>query len=213
MGEIKKIVRILCQNYGYTEWWGRYTSFETLVSIILSQRTYWKNVKAAMERFRGRFTSPRDVANTSLEIVIETIRPAGLYNLKAPIIQNIARDLVEEYDSDLDGILKLPYDKAKKKLVSIKGIGPKTADVFLMAIKGAPVLPVDVHIFRIMRRLGVANEKDDYEDLRAKLESNIRPKQRRVAHLTLIEFGRQICRANDPRCDLCPIKGYCESEN
>ena len=119
-------------------------------------------------------------------------------------------DLVEKYDGKTDKILNLPYDDARKKLTSIKGIGPKTADVFLMAIKGERVLPVDVHIFRIMKRLGIAGERDDYESLRAKLESAIPPEERMKAHLILIEFGRQICSAQNPKCEECPIRRYCE---
>ena len=108
----------------------------------------------------------------------KVIKLAGLYRIRARIIKNIAEDLVEKYDGKINKILKLPYDEAKKKLTSIKGIGPKTADVFLMAIKGEQVLPIDVHIFRIMKRLGIAGERDNYESLRAKLESEIPPKQR-----------------------------------
>ena len=85
----------------------------------------------------------------------------------------------------------LPYDKAKKKLITIKGIGPKTADVFLMAIKGEQVLPIDVHIFRIMKRLKIASERDDYESLRGKLESEIPPAKRTKTHQILIEFGSE----------------------
>ncbi|MCW7077803.1 MAG: endonuclease III domain-containing protein [Canidatus Methanoxibalbensis ujae] len=107
----------------------------------------------------------------------KVIKPAGLYRIRARRIKNIAEDLVEKYDGKIK-ILKLPYDEVKKKLTSIKGIGPKTADVFLMAIKGEQVLPIDVHIFRIMKRLGIAGERDNYESLRAKLESEIPPKQR-----------------------------------
>ncbi|RLE75507.1 MAG: hypothetical protein DRZ80_02680, partial [Thermoprotei archaeon] len=119
-------------------------------------------------------------------------------------------DLVEKYDGNLNKILNLPYDEAKKKLTSLKGIGPKTADVFLMIVKGEQVLPIDVHIFRIMKRLGIAGERDDYESLRAKLESEIPPKQRTKTHLILIEFGRRICRPQNPKCEECPIKRYCE---
>ena len=79
-----------------------------------------------------------------------------------------------------------------------------------MAVNGEQVLPIDVHIFRIMKRLGIAGERDDYESLRAKLESEIPPKQRMKTHLILIEFGRQICRARNPKCEECPIKRYCE---
>jgi len=208
--KLQKIVEILSKKYEINEWWGRYTPFETLVSIILSQRTYWKNVKTATERFGERFNCVEDVAKASVKEIEKVIRPAGLYKVRARRIKDIARDLIEKYDGKLDEILNLPYDEAKKKLITIKGIGPKTADVFLMATKGEQVLPVDIHIFRIMKRLRIACERDDYESLRAKLESEIPPVQRAKAHLVLIEFGRRICRARNPKCEECPIKRYCE---
>nr|MDO8063811.1 endonuclease III [Candidatus Freyrarchaeum guaymaensis] len=208
--KLRKIVEILSEKYEINEWWERYTPFETLVGIILSQRTYWKNVKTATERFAERFNSIEDVAKASSKEIEEVIKPAGLYRVRAGRIKNIAKDLIEKYDGNLNKILNLPYDEAKKKLIAIKGIGPKTADVFLMAVRGEQVLPVDVHIFRIMKRLGVANEKDDYENLRAKLESEIPPEQRTKTHLILIEFGRRICRSQNPKCEECPIKRYCK---
>ena len=209
--KLQKIVEILSEKYEINEWWERYTPFETLVGIILSQRTYWKNVKTATERFGERFNGVEDVAKADVKEIEEVVKPAGLYKVRARRIKNIARDLVEKYDGKLNKILNLPYDEAKKKLTSIKGIGPKTADVFLMAIKKERVLPVDVHIFRIMRRLGIADERDDYESLRAKLESEIPPEQRTKAHLILIEFGRQTCSAQNPKCEECPIKRYCKA--
>ena len=208
--KLQKIVKILSEKYEINEWWERYTPFETLVGVILSQRTYWKNVKTAIERFAERFNRIEDVAEANVKEIEEVIKPAGLYKVRARRIKNIARDLIEKYDGNLNKILDLPRDEAKKKLIAIEGIGPKTADVLLMAIKGEQVLPVDVHIFRIMRRLGIANEKDDYESLRGKLESEIPPAQRTKTHLILIEFGRRICRARNPKCEECPIKGYCK---
>ena len=208
--KLQEIVEVLSEKYEINEWWERYTPFETLVGVILSQRTYWKNVKTAIERFAERFNRIEDVAEANVKEIEEVIKPAGLYKVRARRIKNIARDLIEKYDGNLNKILDLPRDEAKKKLIAIEGIGPKTADVLLMAIKGEHVLPVDVHIFRIMRRLGIANEKDDYESLRGKLESEIPPAQRTKTHLILIEFGRRICRARNPKCEECPIKGYCE---
>jgi len=208
--KLRKIVEILSEKYEINKWWERYTLFEILVSIILSQRTYWKNVKTAVERFGERFSGVEDVAKASVKEIEDVIKPAGLYKIRARRIKNIAEDLVEKYDGNLYKILNLPYDEAKKKLTSIKGIGPKTADVFLMIVKGEQVLPIDVHIFRIMKRLGIAGERDDYESLRAKLESEIPPKQRTKTHLILIEFGRRICRPQNPKCEECPIKRYCE---
>jgi len=208
--KLQKIVQILSEKYEINEWWGRYTPFETLVGIILSQRTYWKNVKTAIERFAERFNCIEDVAKASVEEIEEVIKPAGLYRIRARRIKNIAEDLIEKCNGNLNKILNLPYDEAKEKLMIIKGIGPKTADVFLMAVRGEQVLPIDVHIFRIMKRLGIAGERDDYESLRAKLESEIPPVQRTKAHLILIEFGRRICRSQNPECEECPIKRYCE---
>ena len=208
--KLQEIVEVLSEKYEINEWWGRYTPFETLVGVILSQRTYWKNVKTAIERFAERFNRIEDVAEANVKEIEEVIKPAGLYKVRARRIKNIARDLIEKYDGNLNKILDLPRDEAKKKLIAIEGIGPKTADVLLMAIKGEHVLPVDVHIFRIMRRLGIADEKDDYESLREKLESEIPPAQRTKTHLILIEFGRRICRARNPKCEECPIKGYCK---
>ena len=208
--KLQKIVQILSEKYEINEWWKKYAPFETLVSIILSQRTYWKNVRTATERFAERFNGIEDVAKANVKEIEKVIKPAGLYKVRARRIKNIARDLIEKYDGKLDKILTLPYNEAKKKLITIKGIGPKTADVFLMAIKGEQVLPIDVHIFRIMKRLGIATERDSYENLKAKLESEIPPVQRMKAHLILIEFGRRICRSRNPKCEECPIKRYCK---
>lgn len=167
-------------------------------------------MKTATERFGERFDDVEDVAEASVREIEEVIKPAGLYHTKASRIKNIAEYLVEKYDGRLDKILNLSYDEAKKKLTSIKGIGPKTADVLLMALRGEQVLPIDIHIFRIMQRLGIANERDSYESLRAKLEMNIQPNQRMKSHLILIEFGRQICKTQNPKCEGCPIKRYCK---
>ena len=183
--------------------------FELLVAVILSQKTNRENVRAALERFRSRFESLKEVASADVKLIAEAIKPAGLWRMKAPRIKQIAEELVKG-GITLERILALPYEDAKKMLSSMKGIGPKTADVFLMIARREPVLPIDTHIFRIMRRLGVADERDDYESLRKKLESATKPNERMRAHLALIEFGRKICRARNPKCGMCPFKSFCQ---
>ncbi|RLG07551.1 MAG: endonuclease III [Thaumarchaeota archaeon] len=181
--------------------------FEALVAVILSQKTNRENVRKALEAFRKRFRSVEDVARASVREIGASIKPAGLWRMKAPRIKLIARQVLEL--GGLEKILELPYEDAKKVLSSMKGIGPKTADVFLMFMRGDPVLPVDTHIFRVMRRLGIADERDGYEELRRKLEEATEPGKRIKAHLALIEFGREICKARNPRCDLCPLQRLC----
>ena len=184
--------------------------YATLVAVILSQKTNRQNVKEALRRFREKFRSIKEVAEASVGSIAEAIKPAGLWRMKAPRIKLIAEQLVNS-GGGLEKILSLPYPEAKKVLSSMKGIGPKTADVYLMIIRRDPVFPVDTHIFRIMKRLGVADEKDDYESLRKKLERATPPEKRMKAHLALIEFGRTTCRARNPRCDDCFLSKLCPS--
>ena len=209
-GKIRAIIDVLSKQYEISTWWRGRSAFEMLIVTILSQRTYWKNVRAAINKFKKKFKSVKDVANADIKEIEDAIKPAGLYRLRARRIKDLAIAIMNRYDGDLGKILNLPYEEARKELLSIKGIGPKTADVFLMFIREEPVLPVDVHIFRVMRRLGIAREKDDYETLKTKLEKEISPSERMKVHLILIEFGRNICKAQNPKCEECPIKKYCE---
>jgi len=179
---------------------------ELLVAIVLSQKTTWKNVRKALENIRRKIGPPEALARASIKQIEDAIRPAGLYRNKAPVLKNIASTLTEQ---KLNEILKAPYPEAKKALTSVRGIGPKTADVFLMFARNEPVLPVDTHIARIMHRLGAAGQKDGYEEIRAKLEAEVPPEKRLEAHLALIRFGREICTARNPRCEQCPLKQFC----
>jgi len=184
--------------------------FEVLVAVILSQKTNRENVRKALESFRKEFKSVEEVASARVSRIGRAIRPAGLWRMKAPRIKLIAKQ-VSELENGLDEILRLPYPDAKKALSSMKGIGPKTADVFLMIARDEQVLPIDTHIFRVMRRLGIAGEREDYESLRMKLESAVEPEMRMTAHLALIEFGREICKARNPKCGECPLAELCPS--
>lgn len=181
--------------------------FKILVAVILSQRTTRENVRAALSEFERRFNSLSDVAEASIKEIGEAIRRAGLWRQKASRIKAIAKQLLKI--GGLEKILSLPYEEARSVLSSMKGIGPKTADVFLMFMRGDPVFPVDTHISRIMHRLGVAGEKEGYESLRKKLESITPPEKRMQAHIALIEFGRKICTARSPKCPSCFLRDIC----
>lgn len=181
--------------------------FKALIAIVLSQRTSRENVEAALEEFEKRFNDISEVARADVAEIGEAIRRAGLWRQKAPRIKMIAQQLLEI--GGLEKILALSYEEARNRLLSMKGIGPKTADVFLMFARGDPVFPVDTHISRIMRRLGVAGEKEGYESLKRKLESVTPPDKRMQAHIALIEFGRTICRAISPKCGSCFLRDIC----
>ena len=207
MGLVRRVVEELLSRYGVERWWAGVEPLELLVGIVLSQKTNWKNVRRALNNIRERLGSVEAMADADLREIEEAIRPAGLYRNKAPTLKNIAKTLTRE---KIKEILSRPYEEAKRELTSIKGIGPKTADVFLMFARDEQVLPVDTHISRVMRRLGVAGERDDYETMRAKLEAEVPPEKRRDAHIALIRFGREVCRARNPLCRECLFNDVCQ---
>jgi len=203
---VVKVVRVVVSRYEVKDRWAGRDPLELLIGAILSQRTNWRNTRRALEDLKRRFPSLTAIADASLREIKEVIRPAGLHGAKASTIREAAR-LAKT--GELDRILALPYKEARARLMSIRGIGPKTADVFLLFARREPVLPVDTHIFRIMRRLGVAEENEGYESLRAKLERAVPPGERLHAHVALIRFGREVCRPLRPLCKVCPFTGLC----
>lgn len=189
------------------------TPFERLTSTILSQNTSREATIKGFENLRKRFkVVPEVLAEARVEEIRECIKPSGLYNTKAPRIKGLARIIVEEYGGDLNILSRLPLDEAREKLLRIPGVGFKTADVFLSLVCGRGSFPVDTHISRIAKRWKMVRGNAGYEQIRLAFEAVIPRGKRRRAHLSLIEFGREICSARRPRCEPCPVYGECEWE-
>ncbi len=194
--------------------WKAGSPFATLVQTILSQNTNDRNSGAAMKKLRRRYSiTPKVLAAAKVEELIPTIRSAGLYKTKAPRIKEVSKIIQEQYGGRLAPILNLPYPKAKEKLMEMPGVGPKTADILLAFVAKNPVIPVDTHIARVTKRLGIARPKANYEEIRSSLEAVIPPRDRVRLHLSIIEFGREICKAPRPRCAICPLNVSCPSSN
>lgn len=194
-------------------WYREITHFERLVSTILSQNTSREATILGFENLRKRFeVAPQVLAEASLDEIKECIRPAGLYNTKAPRIKELARVIVDEYGGELDELSRMPTSMARERLMKIPGIGYKTADVFLSIAAGGENFAVDTHIARIARRWKLVGDNEGYERTRLAYEAVIPPGRRRRAHIALIDFGREICRARAPRCAECPVYGQCEWE-
>ncbi len=194
------------------EVWKPSSPFATLIHTILSQNTNDRNSDAAMRKLRKRYKiTPKVLSKAKIRDLIPTIRSAGLYTSKAPRIKEVSRIIQEQYGGRLAPTLRLPYMQAKEKLMEMPGVGPKTADILLAFVAKNPVIPVDTHIARITKRLGIARPKASYEEIRTSLEAVIPPKDRVRLHLSIIAFGREICRAPRPRCAICPVNDSCPS--
>jgi len=213
MNPISDRIDKILEAFPERRWYRTLTPFERLVSTILSQNTSREATVKGFENLRKRFrVVPEVLAEAKVEEIKECIKPSGLYNTKAPRIREVARIILQEYGGDLNNLSRLPLDRARERLLKIPGVGFKTADVFLSLVCGKGSFPVDTHISRIAKRWKMVRGNAGYEEIRLALEAVIPQGKRRWAHLAFIEFGREICKARGPRCDICPVYGECEWE-
>jgi endonuclease-3 len=180
------------------------------VGTILSQNTNGRNRSTAHNRLEEMIgITPENLANASLEAIAEAIRPAGMYNQRSKVLKRVSEEVLERFGGNLDDVVKKPFPEAREALMSLPGVGPKTADVTLMFVAGSKIVPVDRHIFRITERLGIVPQKAPYSDVRNAWETATPPDRRQDAHVFLIRFGRETCRARTPRCHDCFIEDLC----
>ena len=188
--------------------WGEGVS--VLVDTILSQNTSAANSDAGYRQLRRRFRSWNQVAGAPVEEVERCIRVSGLSNLKAPRIQSILRKIKSQRGKiDLEFLRETGDDDAYAYLRSFPGVGPKTACCTLLFAFGKALFPVDTHIHRIARRLGLVPAKASAEQTRVTLTPRIAPENRYETHVLLIEHGRKTCRTINPRCEECVLLEMC----
>ena len=175
--------------------------YELVIAVMLSAQTTDKSVNAVTPILFKKFPSLEALNNASLDEIEEIIKPIGLYKNKAKNLKGIVKDLVEKFN----GIV--PSDK--DLLMTLPGVGNKTAGVIRAEIFRIPDLPVDTHILRISKRLKLANQKDDPYQVEMKLKKLI-PEERWIkSHHQLIHFGRYFCSARSPQCENCKISDRC----
>ena len=184
--------------------------FKSLVKIVLSQNTNYRNEAMAYQRLEDSIgVTPQSLAKSSTEAIAEAIRPAGMHNIRSKILKSMAEVVIERYSGDIEPVLGKPYLEAREELMILPGVGQKTADVLLMFEAGKEVIPVDRHIFRITKRLELVPEKAGYEEVRHTLEAAAPPGRHIDVHVLLIRFGREICQARNPKCGECFLGDIC----
>lgn len=205
-----RIALLLKEMYGYPEWREHLSPVDELVSTILSQNTSDTNRDMAFYRLKARFSSWEEVRDADPQTVIEAIRPAGLANQKGPRIQAALRYLTEtQGEITLEHLRDMPVDEAKQWLTSINGIGPKTAAIILLFAMNKPAFPVDTHVHRVTKRLGLIGEKTSAEKAHDELEAIVPQADFYPFHLQVIQHGREICHARNPKCEICPLQDEC----
>ena len=201
----------LLQTYGEPRWRPHMDPVSELVSTILSQNTNDVNRDVAFNRLRDRLPTWEAVRDADLEEVVEAIRPAGLANQKGPRIQSALRIITAERgELSLDFLSDLTPGEAKAWLTSIKGVGPKTAAIVLLFSLGQPAFPVDTHVHRVSRRVGLIGPKTSREKAHAELECLVESKDYYAFHINVIRHGREVCASRKPRCESCILRDLCD---
>lgn len=187
--------------------------YQTLVVTVISQNTADTNTERAFESLSERFEIvPQVLANAKIGEIEECIRVGGLYQSKAKAIQTASKIILEKFGGNLNPVLLLPTEEARKTLMDMPGVGPKTADVVLLFSANRPTIPVDTHVNRVSKRLGLAPANGDYEAVRLSLQLLFQPQDYVSVHLLLIAHGRKTCKAQKPQCQTCSVNSFCPSK-
>lgn len=172
--------------------------FETLIATILSAQCTDRRVNLVTARLFPLYPDAKAMAKLTPEELEPLIKECGLYRNKAKNIISACRALVEKYDGVVPG--------EREALMALPGVGQKTAGVVLMAAFGDPQIPVDTHVFRVTRRIGLA-DADTPEKVERQLQAALEREQWIYAHHLFIWHGRRVCHALRPDCEHCPLNG------
>jgi endonuclease III len=183
---------------------------DELVLTVLSQHTSDINAERAYAALRRRFRTWKAIVDAPPAEVADAIRSGGLANTKAPRIQSILREVRDREGAfDLSVLRTLDDAEARSYLTSLPGIGPKTAAVVLSFALGRDTIPVDTHVHRVARRLGLVPQTASAERADRLLHDLVPDGLRTQLHVALIRLGREICKAPTPHCRQCPLKDLC----
>lgn len=178
---------------------------ELLIAVVLSAQTTDKSVNQVTPSLFKRYPSIYDLASADVKEVEEIIHAIGLYKNKAKNIVNLAKEIVEKFNGEV------PHDK--KDLVTLPGVGNKTASVVRLELFKEDEFPVDTHVERISKRLSLAKEKDDVLTVEKKLKKAFPKSSWGKLHHQFIHFGRYICLARSPKCENCKIMAFCKEKH
>ena len=206
----QEIHQRLLLHFGPPEWEKR-PALDELILTILSQNTNDRNRDIAYSTMRENFPTWEDVRTANKNELIESVRYAGLANQKAPRIQGVLNTLHEEKgELSLDFLKEMNPSDVLDWLVSLKGVGPKTASIVMIFSLEMPAFPVDTHIYRVSGRIGLRDIKISAQKAHEELAKLYTEDQYGHAHLLLIYLGRRICSARKPKCADCPIYDLCQ---
>ena len=209
---IQEVIELLEQGYGPLEWQSERDPIDVLIGTILSQNTSDANSGRAFASLKASFDSWEAIASATAEHIALVIKSGGLSQIKAVRIKQVLEQIEKEQGRiNLNSLKSKSIPEAEEYLMRLPGIGHKTASCVLLFSLGKPSLPVDTHVFRIAKRLGLIDSKISAEKAHILLQEQIPPSKVYQFHIQMIEHGRRICHARQPLCNRCILRVICHS--
>jgi len=207
---IREMYELLYGRFGPQNWWPGETPFEVMVGAVLTQNTNWANVEKAISNLKatGEFTV-QGLYQMAQDRLANLIRPAGYFNIKAGRLRNLLKMVIEEYHGDLQKLFHEPTRALREKLLSVKGIGPETADSIVLYAAQRPVFVVDAYTFRILARHSMILDHASYEELQDLFVTHL-PEDVQMYnefHALIVRLGKTYCRKK-PLCPECPLRDW-----
>jgi endonuclease-3 related protein len=206
---INDIHEALYSHYGPQKWWPADSVLECIIGTILTQNTTWKNVEKAINQLKQRgLISINRLSTISTDKLAQIIRSSGYYNQKAMKLKNFASFVNTNYAGNLDEMLGEQLYTLREKLLSIKGIGPETADSIILYAAKKPVFVIDAYTFRILNRHGLIAEDSNYQEIQDLFMDSL-PDDAEMFneyHALLVKVGKERCKKKSPVCIGCPLQ-------
>ena len=203
-----KIYQKMFEALGPRQWWPGETPFEVVIGAILTQNTNWPNVEKAIKNLKiaGKL-SPEGIYELSVTELAKLIRPSGFFNVKAKRVKAFIHWLFSRYEGNLSKMFAQDLQSLRSELLSVKGIGPETADSILLYAGNMPTFVVDAYTHRIFSRHELIPEESTYDEMKSFFEENL-PKDVQLFneyHALLVNVGKMFCKTRKV-CEPCPLK-------
>ncbi len=204
---LEEIYNRLLNHFGPQHWWPGDTPFEVMVGAVLTQNTNWENVSRAINNLKDAdVLTPEKMGNLPIAALAELIRPAGYYNLKAQRLSNLLF-LIDQQENGLKDLLSLDTSYLRELLLSVKGIGPETADSILLYAAQRPVFVVDTYTYRVLSRHNLIEDETGYYEMQDLFIDNLQEDEAifNEYHALLVQVGKKYCKKKKPDCARCPL--------
>jgi len=195
--------------YGAQNWWPAESELECILGTILTQNTTWKNVEKAINQLKQQgLISIERLNSISTDNLAQIIRSSGYFNQKALKIKNFVSFVNANYGGSLEEMLSEELYTLREKLLSIKGIGPETADSIVLYAAKKPVFVIDAYTYRILSRHGLIAEDSSYQEMQELFMDSLSddPKLFNEYHALLVKAGKEHCKKKSPVCSGCPLE-------